>query len=74
MRDLTNNSFIVSAVLKSYDLPESGDEYVMSVSYTHLNPVKQDLKAVFPIVPYKCPALERHFLVFPALHRFQPIL
>ena len=29
MRDLTNNSFIVSAVLKSYDLPESGDEYVM---------------------------------------------
>ena len=27
MRDLTNNSFIVSAVLKSYDLPESGDEY-----------------------------------------------
>lgn len=25
MRDLTNNSFIVSAVLKSYDLPESGD-------------------------------------------------
>ena len=25
-----------------------------------------------PIVPYKCPALERHFLVFPALHRFQP--
>ena len=29
MRDLTSNSFIVSAVLKSYDLPESGDEYVM---------------------------------------------
>ena len=29
MRDLTNNSVIVSAVLKSYDLPESGDEYVM---------------------------------------------
>ncbi|EQI14282.1 UNVERIFIED_ORG: hypothetical protein QOE_2317 [Clostridioides difficile F501] len=26
---MTNNSFIVSAVLKSYDLPESGDEYVM---------------------------------------------
>ncbi len=29
MRDLTNNSFIVSAVLKSYELPEAGDDYVM---------------------------------------------